>query len=61
MTGVKESKHRMKEKKVVSDYVIIISMVIVMVVVFVTTLYPCPQAPTMRRYSATPPFGRPTA
>ncbi|WP_300683730.1 carbohydrate ABC transporter permease [Acutalibacter sp. 1XD8-36] len=30
----------MKEKKVVSDYVIIISMVVIMVVVFVTTLYP---------------------
>ena len=40
MTGIKESKHRMKEKKVVSDYVIIISMVVIMVVVFVTTLYP---------------------
>ncbi len=40
MTGIKESKHKMKEKKVVSDYVIIISMVVVMVVVFVTTLYP---------------------
>lgn len=40
MTGIKESKHKMKEKKVVSDYVIIISMVVIMVVVFVTTLYP---------------------
>ncbi len=40
MTGIKESKHRMKEKKVVSDYVIIISMVVIMTVVFVTTLYP---------------------
>lgn len=34
------NEHRMKEKKVVSDYVIIVSMVVVMVVVFVTTLYP---------------------
>lgn len=40
MTGTKETRHKMKEKKVFSDYVIIISMVIVMVVVFVTTLYP---------------------
>lgn len=40
MTGTKETKHKMKSKKVFSDYVIIIAMVVIMVVVFVTTLYP---------------------
>ncbi len=40
MTGVKETKHKMKVKKVFSDYVIIVAMVVIMVVVFVTTLYP---------------------
>lgn len=40
MTGVKETRHKMKSKKVVSDYVIIIAMWVIMVTVFVTTLYP---------------------
>lgn len=40
MTGVKETRHKMKSKKVFSDYVIIIAMIIIMVTVFVTTLYP---------------------
>ena len=40
MTGVKETRHKMKVKKVFSDYVIIVSMVIIMTVVFVATLYP---------------------
>lgn len=40
MTGVKETRHKMKVKKVASDYVIIIAMVAIMVFVFVTTLYP---------------------
>ncbi len=40
MTGVKETRHKMKAKKVFSDYVIIILMVVIMVFVFVTTLYP---------------------
>lgn len=39
MTGVKEN-HKMKSKKVFSDYVIIIAMWVIMVTVFVTTLYP---------------------
>ncbi len=33
-------RHRMKSKKVFSDYVIIILMVVIMTLVFVTTLYP---------------------
>ena len=40
MTGVKETRHKMKSKKVLSDYVIIIVMWVLMVTVFVTTLYP---------------------
>ena len=40
MTGVKETRHKMKVKKVFSDYVIIVSMVVIMTVVFVATLYP---------------------
>ena len=40
MTGVKETSHKMKSKKVLSDYVIIIVMWVLMVTVFVTTLYP---------------------
>lgn len=40
MTGVKASKHKMKSKKVFSDYVIIILMVVIMATVFITTLYP---------------------
>jgi ABC-type sugar transport system, permease component len=32
--------HRMKEKKVFSDYVVIILLVVIMTVAFVTTLYP---------------------
>ena len=40
MTGVKDTSHKMKSKKVFSDYVIIILMVVIMVTVFVTTLYP---------------------
>lgn len=40
MTGVKETRHKMKVKKVFSDYVIIVAMVVIMVVVFITTLYP---------------------
>lgn len=39
MTGVKEN-HKMKSKKVFSDYVIIIAMWVIMITVFVTTLYP---------------------
>lgn len=39
--NVKANKpHRMKAKKVFSDYVIIVVMVVLMTVVFVTTLYP---------------------
>ena len=41
MTGVKETRHKMKSKKVLSDYVIIIVMWVLMVTVFVTTRYPC--------------------
>lgn len=40
MTGVKETRHKMKSQKVLSDYVIIIVMWVLMVTVFVTTLYP---------------------
>lgn len=40
MTGVKETRHKMKVKRVFSDYVIIVLMVLIMVTVFVTTLYP---------------------
>lgn len=40
MTGVKETRHKMKSKKVISDYVIIIAMWVIMVTVFITTLYP---------------------
>ena len=39
MTGVKEN-HKMKSKKVFSDYVIIIAMCVIMITVFVTTMYP---------------------
>lgn len=40
MTGVKDTRHKMKSKKVFSDYVIIVAMVVIMVTVFITTLYP---------------------